>query len=294
MSSGDLQFSLEGIMTSIKFFEDINKIHLIVEDKGKESEYETIFKRLLQEEYNIEKIFAVGGKSNVKRCYEELKDEKTLPLIFLVDGDFDRYNDPENMINDERFIYLETYNIESYLIDEKACVHFVKRYMCSSNEKEIKNRLNFTLWYTTIVQQAKDLFFIYCYLQKYKPEIPNVQRSSYFFIDYKTGFKRNDNEFENFQKEIYESDQCAEGRIKGIIDFYNSIHGNNYSYLICGKFLFNSLKCYLTNIVNEELHKKCHIDDITLRWCLIDNFDLKKLLYIKDVINAVYPDTVLH
>lgn len=294
MNNEELQYSFNGLINSIRLFEDINQIHIVVEDKGKEAEYETIFKRLLDKEYKIEKIFAVGGKINVKRCYEELKDDSSLPLIFLVDGDFDRYKDPENMINDERFIYLETYNIESYFIDEKACVHFVKRYMCSSNEKEIKNRLNFSFWYTTIIQQAKDLFFIYCYLQKYKPETPNVQRRSYLFIDYKTGFKRDDNEFENFQKEIYESDQYAEGRIKAIIDFYNTIHGNDYSYLICGKFLFDSLKCYLTNIVNEELHKKSHIDDITLRWCLIDNFDLKKLLYIKDKINAVYPNTALH
>lgn len=294
MNDGELQYSFNGIINSIKFFQDINQIHIVVEDKGKEAEYETIFKRLLGEEYNIEKIFAVGGKNNVKKCYEELKDDSSLPLIFLVDGDFDRYIDYENMINDERFIYLKAYNIESYFIDEMASVHFVKRYMCSSDEEEIKNRVKFSLWYATIIQQAKDLFFLYCYLQKYKPEIPNVQRNSYLFIDYKTGFKRNDGAFERFQESIYESDQSVESRIKEIIDYYNTIHGNNYSYLICGKFLFNSLKCYLNNIVNEELHKKCRIDDISLRWCLIDHFDLNKLLYIKNEIKAVYSINELH
>lgn len=294
MNDGELQYSFNGIINSIKFFQDINQIHIVVEDKGKEAEYETIFKRLLGDEYNIEKIFAVGGKNNVKKCYEELKDDSSLPLIFLVDGDFDRYIDYENMINDERFIYLKAYNIESYFIDEMASVHFVKRYMCSSDEEEIKNRVKFSLWYATIIQQAKDLFFLYCYLQKYKPEIPNVQRNSYLFIDYKTGFKRNDGAFERFQESIYESDQSVESRIKEIIDYYNTIHGNNYSYLICGKFLFNSLKCYLNNIVNEELHKKCRIDDISLRWCLIDHFDLNKLLYIKNEIKAVYSINELH
>lgn len=294
MNDGELQYSFNGIINSIKFFQDINQIHIVVEDKGKEAEYETIFKRLLGEEYNIEKIFAVGGKNNVKKCYDELKDDSSLPLIFLVDGDFDRYIDYENMINDERFIYLKAYNIESYFIDEMASVHFVRRYMCSSDEEEIKNRIKFSLWYATIIQQAKDLFFLYCYLQKYKPEIPNVQRNSYLFIDYKTGFKRNDNEFEKLQKRVYESDQFAEVRIKEIIGYYDIIHGNDYSYLICGKFLFNSLKCYLNTIINKELHKNCHIDDMALRWCLIDHFDLKKLLYIKERINVVYPINELH
>ena len=104
MNNEELQYSFNGLINSIRLFEDINQIHIVVEDKGKEAEYETIFKRLLDKEYKIEKIFAVGGKINVKRCYEELKDDSSLPLIFLVDGDFDRYKDPENMINDERFI----------------------------------------------------------------------------------------------------------------------------------------------------------------------------------------------
>lgn len=62
MNTGDLQFSLEGIMTSIKFFEDINKIHIIVEDEGKEAEYETIFKRLLDKEYRIEKYLLLVAR----------------------------------------------------------------------------------------------------------------------------------------------------------------------------------------------------------------------------------------
>ena len=40
--------------------------------------------------------------------------------IFIVDGDFDRYIKKEEMIEHHNFIYLETYNIENYFIDENV------------------------------------------------------------------------------------------------------------------------------------------------------------------------------
>ena len=287
MDSGDLQFSLEGKMTSIKFFKDINQVHIIVEDAGKEAEYETIFKRLLNKEYKIEKIFAVGGKINVKRCYEELKDDSSLPLIFLVDGDFDRYKDPENMINDERFIYLETYNIESYFIDEKASAMFVKSCIHLLDE-EIDRKFRFKEWKESIIEHAKDLFFIYCYLQIYNPTEPNVQKKPCYFVNQENGFWKTDDSFEKYKIDIYAKDENAQTRIEEIVHKYLEIHGTNYSYLICGKFLFFCLKNYIHHIVDKA------INDNTLRWWLIYHFDIEKLSYVRDRINVVYPNAVLH
>lgn len=202
MNDGELQYSFNGIINSIKFFQDINQIHIVVENKGKEAEYETIFKRLLGEEYNIEKIFAVGGKNNVKKCYDELKDDSSLPLIFLVDGDFDRYKEPDNMINDARFIYLETYNIESYFIDEKASAMFVKSCIHLQDE-EIYRKFRFKEWAESIIEHAKDLFFIYCYLQIYNPAEANVQKKTCYFVNQGNGFWKTDDSFEKYKIDIY-------------------------------------------------------------------------------------------
>ena len=292
MDTEDLQFSLEATIASIKFYEDINQIHLIVEDKGKESEYETIFKRLLKEQYNIEKIFAVGGKLNVKKCYEELKNEKSLYVIFLVDGDFDRYKDPRGMINDKRFIYLETYNIESYFIDENACSMFVKSRTHLLDE-DVEHKLRFKEWYSKIIGQAKDLFFIYCYLQIYNPQIPTIENGPYFFIDQKTGFKKEDTTFEQYKYSIYAQDRNAQYRINEIISIYKQLHGNDYSYLICGKFLFCSLKNYIYNIL-KKYSNNYSISDNEFRWYLIYNFETEKLSYVRDSINLVYPKMKLH
>ena len=57
----DLVYSLDAMINSMHFFQDINKIHIVVEDYNKQAEYESIFKRLLKDQYRIEKIFTVGG-----------------------------------------------------------------------------------------------------------------------------------------------------------------------------------------------------------------------------------------
>lgn len=287
MNDGELQYSFNGIINSIKFFQDINQIHIVVENKGKEAEYETIFKHLLGEEYNIEKIFAVGGKNNVKKCYDELKDDSSLPLIFLVDGDFDRYKEPDNMINDARFIYLETYNIESYFIDEKASAMFVKSCIHLQDE-EIYRKFRFKEWAESIIEHAKDLFFIYCYLQIYNPAEANVQKKPCYFVNQGNGFWKTDDSFEKYKIDIYTKDENDKSRIEEIIQKYVEIHGTDYSYLICGKFLFFCLKNYIHHIVDKA------INDNNLRWWLIYHFDIEKLSYVRDRINAVYPNSVLH
>ena len=287
MNDGELQYSFNGIINSIKFFQDINQIHIVVENKGKEAEYETIFKRLLGEEYNIEKIFAVGGKNNVKKCYDELKDDSSLPLIFLVDGDFDRYKEPDNMINDARFIYLETYNIESYFIDEKASAMFVKSCIHLQDE-EIYRKFRFKEWAESIIEHAKDLFFIYCYLQIYNPAEANVQKKPCYFVNQGNGFWKTDDSFEKYKIDIYTKDENDKSRIEEIIQKYVEIHGTDYSYLTCGKFLFFCLKNYIHHIVDKA------INDNNLRWWLIYHFDIEKLSYVRDRINAVYPNSVLH
>lgn len=276
----DLVYSLDAMINSMHFFQDINKIHIVVEDYNKQAEYESIFKRLLKDQYRIEKIFTVGGKQNVKYCYEQLKNDSSLPVVFIVDGDFDRYKNPSEMILDDRFIYLKKYNIESYFIDEKACMMFAKTYLHKLDE-EVKDRLKFYYWESTIVAQAKDLFFLYCYIQIYNPKEINVSRNPYLFIDSKTGFKRNDGAFEEFKERIYAQDENAEQRVQDIVLRYESINGQDYCSLICGKFLLTSLKCYLHNIVEVNFR------DNDLRWYLINNFDVDELDYVREGINRV-------
>ncbi|TCL38079.1 uncharacterized protein DUF4435 [Anaerospora hongkongensis] len=283
-SEDELVYSSEASATRYLYYQELNDINIFVEDAGKEYEYETIFKRLLGDQYSISTIFALGGKSNVRRRYEEFGSEtpgnSLIKNFYIVDGDFDRYINPDELINDPCFIYLETYNIENYFLDENACTQFAKgRLRCF--DSVVKNKINFCFWKDTIVEQASKLFLCYCFVKKYFPSNESVKRSAYLFIDYKTGFERSDGAYQQYWEFILELDSDAEKKISEIANNYEQINGNNYYNLICGKFLIDSLYSYIRSIITSKFDK----DDF--KWHLINHFDISQLNYIKSIITRI-------
>ncbi len=273
----ELLYSSEATTTEYLFFSDFNSINIFVEDAGKEYEYETIFKRLLGNQYRIVKIFGVGGKIRLKQCFQEFgitdKDNFKIKNVYIADGDFDRYIYPQDMIISPNFIYLETYNIENYLIDKKACENFAKGYLkCLDSEVEIK--MGFNKWKSNIVEQASKLFLLYAFIKKEYPTIPSVSRSPYSFIDSKTGLERSD-AFNEYKREILSIDSEVETKVDNINKCYLEIHSDYFS-LICGKFLFESLYCHIRTIIGKTTFRK---DDF--RWYLINHFDTSSLDYVR-------------
>lgn len=279
--SDELLFSPEAAATRYLFYQDLNEINLFIEDEGKEYEYETIFKRLLGAEYTISAIFALGGKPNVVAKFEEFGEiSGGIENYYLVDGDFDRYLRPTEMVQNSHFIYLDRYNIESYFLDKVSCEQFAKGKLKCLDE-EAQERVQFSYWKRTIIEQASKLFFCYCYIQKHHPEIENVDRSPYKFIDQKTGFERNDGSYQKYRDSLDSLDPDVENKIQDIVQAYKSIYGEEYLNLICGKFLFTSLYCHLRAIIKRPFEK----DD--LRWYLIEHFDISCLSFVKDKICSV-------
>lgn len=281
-NTDDLSYSSEAKATEYLFFCNLNDINIFVEDEGKEFEYETIFKRLLGKKYKIVKILGVGGKVELKKIFDEFgvnsRDNPQIKNIYLSDGDFDWYIYQDEMIDSPNFIYLETYNIENYFIDKKACEKFSKGQLKCS-DKEVEIRVDFENWKNKIVSQASRLFYYYCYVKKEYPQEKSVSRSPYLFIDNKDGYEKA-GAFEEYQKYILSLNGEAESKVEEIRDYYHRKYNDEFN-LICGKFLFESLYCHIRDITKIKFRK----DDF--RWHLICNFDIKKLGYVKDRILAV-------
>lgn len=274
----DLEYSVDAQAARFILFQGLNEINLIVEDIDREYIYETIFKRLLGNQYNISTIFAAGGKPAVKERYNEFKDETDgIKNFYIVDGDFDRYIHQSDMIHDPCFIYLKTYNIENCFIDEKACIQFAKGYLKCLDDVVIE-KVSFNNWRERIVSEASKLFLCYCFIQKNHPKIENVSRSSFLFLDDKTGFERGNAYQKYWNEEIIVLDPDAQDKIDDIDEIYKSINGDDYFNLICGKFLLDSLSAYLRNLFKTSYNKE------EFKWHLINHFDISKLDYIKDAI----------
>lgn len=274
----DLIYSSEAQATRFLFYQGLNEINLIVEDEGMQYAYETIFKRLLGDKYNIKTIFPMGGKPKVKNYFYEFGEMTDgIKNVYIVDGDFDRYIHQENMINAPCFIYLKTYNIENYLIDEVACLQYSKGHLkCLDNV--VQEKISFNNWKERVVSESAKLFLCYCFVQKYHPTVETLSRSSFLFLDYNTGFERDGAYQKYWNEDIMVLDTDAQNKIDEINTIYKLINGNDYFNLICGKFLLDSLYAYLRNLFKRTFEK----DDFI--WYLINHFDISKLDYVKDAI----------
>ena len=282
----ELQYSDEAELNRYLLYKDINEINFFVEDKNKEYEYETILEKLFHSKYKIASIITANGKAGVKQAFvefgEKSNDYPQKNNSYIVDGDFDEYIHKEEMIENSHFIYLRKYNIENYLIDEKAVTKFAKGKL-HVLEKCVRDRIDFEYWKNTIVEQAKKLFLLYCAVQKVLPEEPNVARSEYYFIDDKTGFER-PNGYKLYYDHIITLKDDIDSDIEDIKTIYEMKNGTDYSGFICGKFLLTSLYVYLKGKTKNNFTKD------EMRWSLICNFDVSSLNFIKERVERSYQD----
>lgn len=285
-NTSDLVYSSDASANRYLYFKDSQDINIFVEDQNKEYEYEEIFKKLLPFA-NIKTIFSTGGKLAMKeRFYEFGVVDPSMPShpnVFIADGDFDRIIFSKNMIRNEHFIYLDAYNFEDYLLDEIACIRFAMGKLHTSSAAT-KTILKFSEWYQKIIEQAKKLFITYCFIQSYYPMVPTLNNGAYIFINEKTGFERV-GAYKKYKETLLSSHNinidCEKEKLEAIDKKYQSIYGNDYWHLICGKFLIKSLMCYL----GSKGVKHFREDD--LRWWLIDHINLENLDYLSEKINKL-------
>ena len=278
-----LAYSLESLYSRAIMLRKKKKVNIYVEDTDKEYEDETIFKRLLGEaDYNkfINDITGLGGKQKVKKYYEDngsMTEEAY--NFYLVDGDFDRYIESETMIQDSCFLYLETYNIENYLIDEKACECYSKsRLKCF--DKEVHEKINFNHWKDSLVGNIYPLFLYFCLSQQEHLSEPTVSQHPSKFVNFKTGIDVLDEEVQNYRQHIFENINAPNEKLDSIKERYEQINGDDYFNLICGKFLFKCLSCYIMKIIGPFRHED-------FRGYLISHFDIEKLNYVRKAIFKV-------
>ncbi|WP_314760524.1 DUF4435 domain-containing protein [uncultured Abiotrophia sp.] len=330
--SAELVYSQEGLANRSIFYSKL-AINIFVEDNEKDYLYEEILKRLLMDEYKIDTVFPLGGKNRVLSEYikrGEVSKDGT-PNLFLVDGDFDRYigysltarndfkGDKESdeevsqfvknkIIQSDSVLYLETYNIENYFIDEEAVLKYIKG-IIEKKDSDLKSIADFGHWRETVVNESKDLFVIYCFIIKYlylygykvneqlsKLSEKTVSRSSFEFLDVKTGFKKTGDpdvykEFENKIKQELNAERPSmdlDEELSKIRNEYMAINGEDYFNLICGKFLLDSLSKYVTSICKKNRKDgKDKFDYTQFKWHLVLNFDITKLNYMKDRIDVL-------
>ena len=195
----DLNYSDEGLLTRVIFLASQNDLNIFVEDVNKEYEYEEIFERLLSPNIRINCIFPTGGKPALETAYDLFGSSTEYgKTFFIADGDFDKALG-KTMIQADNFIYLNRYNIESYLLHKESILHFMRPKLRKTiiNTEQI---IQYDDWFTAVAPFFKKLFSLHLVVQRFCPEVENVKRGYARFLE-STGLPK-DSEYEKYKAEI--------------------------------------------------------------------------------------------
>lgn len=298
MNSG-LRHSYLGVRNRQRFLANANDFNLYVEDTGYEFWYKEIFKRM---GYRIVSVVASGDKKRVVADYRKYGQKTDGKLNFYItDGDFWRYKSPEKMIKDDCFIYLHTYNIESYFIDENYSTQFLKGRLHTDDQGVVESGFDFVGWQKCIVDESNSLFFMYAAIESltavlgeskpnFSQDVGKTVSGATQFLNFETGFVREEaleKESERIMKLVSKYNLSDEFNrvMQEIIQKYHSFYGKEYYNLICGKYLFTSLTKYIQGILKSN-HARTTIETNDFKWGCINSFDISKLDYIKDMIDT--------
>lgn len=156
------------------FFEENNSIDIYIEDtaKGYRKIFKTILNRVLGEKYLINNVFPLGGRSSVISQWEQDKNKRNRPRIYIIDGDL-------NLLLEERMCFpglyvLPFYCIENIFICEQSLVALMVEEDAEREEDELRELLNFREWEQKNKKLLIDLFVTYALTKKHVPTIQSV------------------------------------------------------------------------------------------------------------------------
>lgn len=279
----ELKYSPDAQRARAKIYEDYNDITIYVEDNSIVYEYEEILKHLFKDKYHFSAIIPLGGKEEVFKTYRQYeKENHQKKYFYILDGDFNRYISPEEMIRDTCVYYLEAYSIESYIINEKGAKQFAKGKLKMTDDK-VNSKIQFDMWRNRIVSDFHELYFVFCAIQAKELSLPNCEKYRYKYLNSKTGFKSVENPVEDYLEEVSLDYSIIEENVCCSKELYNTCHGEDYYYLIDGKLLLKSLYLYLKKVTNTSFREN------DLRWALITSGNLDSLKELKQSIIACYP-----
>ena len=147
------------------FFRYDNEIDVFVEDteKGTEKLYSILFQRAFDKKYKISRVYPLGGKNEVIKCWRNRPKNTTRMELYVIDSDFslasfEKSRDPYNN-SGKNLLYTSRFCIENYLITEIAAISFLDKKDPSKSRDDIKKQLNYKQWKAMIIPPLQKLFF---------------------------------------------------------------------------------------------------------------------------------------
>ncbi len=242
------------------FFRKNNDIDIYVEDteNGTEKLYQILFSKAYHGRYKISKVYPLGGKHEVLKCWRNSKS-KARKELYVIDSDFslasfEKTRDPYNNFG-QGLLYTTRFCIENYLINTEASIAFLETKHPTLTYEEIGSSLKYDEWFTAISDPLSELFNHFYCARAISEDIPIMH------WNFKSILKNGNGEIDKEKiKDICEEVKysalafCSETTwvetYKRINDELSEIYQHNIEYYVCGKnYLLGLLTLKLKSIV---------------------------------------------
>jgi hypothetical protein len=144
------------------FYVQFNDVDFYVEDEEQENLYFIILRKLLPD-IQLERIFALGGKSIVINHAKNNQSKRK--SVYILDKDFDDLLKIQTVL--PNLFYLDAFCIENYLIEEEAAVQYVISEKPKLKQKEIRQKLEFGSFTQTCFKELRELHLLFFLAQKF-------------------------------------------------------------------------------------------------------------------------------
>lgn len=278
------EYSTGGLASYPILFSSYADLLIYVEDIDGLGMYENLFKRLLGPAISFRNINLAGGKTRLIEMFQATRGA-VLPTVFIADLDYDQLKE-ENMINDERFIYLRRYCIENYLVSEETGICFLNG-RANLGSGVCKTKLDFQNWIYRLQKDYVRIILLFAIVQKLGLEMPNTKLCAEKFIR-NDSWRIDRNKVDRYLQKarfVYKASGKTDFaktflKLKGRL---NHLYSPNIWWMIPGKQLLTIFNRYLTQCT-QNTYKCCKDDFINLA---IHTMNLADLEYIRDRINLV-------
>ena len=248
------------------FFRKYNDIDIYIEDteRGAAKLYTILFQRAFKDKYNINRIYPLGGKTEVLKYWKNRSDKGDRLELYVIDSDFSMASKEKALIpyncSGDGLFYTSRFCIENYLINELAAISYLDKKDPLKKREELKKELNFRRWMAEISTPLKTLFFHFYAARAISHDIP-IMKWKY------TNIVKNQEGDIDLKKVNKICDEIKTSALKFVTEYkwnevfvaiseeLSSKYSNNIQYFVCGKNYFLGLLILKMKSVTEHKEK---------------------------------------
>lgn len=136
------------------FFEDVNDIDIYIEDTafGYPKLFAALFSRLLSQQYKVNKVFPLGGRTAVIEQHSEHSSDR--PSLYIIDGDLFLLTG-DDITNKKGLYKFPHYCVENILCDESALLTIFDEEEPVKSLETLEGLFNYQEW----LQNNEDRLF---------------------------------------------------------------------------------------------------------------------------------------